>query len=170
MRFNGNKMVFDDKYELLYELFNTLELKVRPDGTVMDENNGNIIAFNGKMCKATIDPSQIHYPGENEIDFDILGNIRLTTMLFGYYMEKRIQSGLPFRSYYNTEKKDDNEIKYTCITVVYDHLSGINSDYYHNKCLAFIQLLFNMEEEEVDLHNFDIITEEELEKIKKRRR
>ena len=160
-------MKFDDQFELIYELLNELEMEVKPDGSIIDSNN-NILFFNGMKVLANTNPNNIHYAGQGEITFDILSNIRLSTVLFGNYLEKKIASGMPFVSYFPDEKiipatnvKLPDE-KLFNLTVKFDNVREISSPYFHNKCLTFIWMMFALEDEPVDLYNFD--TEEYLSK------
>ena len=154
-------MQFDDVYELNYELLNELEFEVKPDGTIYDPKNNNILFFNGMKILASIRPDQIHYAGQGEIPFDILNNIRMTTVLFGNYLEKKMAAGMPFVSYFPDEqiiegkKLKDADIKLSNITVKFDNIHEMSSPYFRNKCLKFIYMIFALEEDVVDLTNFD---------------
>lgn len=154
-------MEFTDIFDLTYELLNQLDMEVKSDGTVYDKTNNNILAFNGMTIKASINPNDIHYANQGvEIEFNIIGNVRLATTFFGYYIQNRINNeGLPCISHYPTEIQDENGIKYTSITYKFDGDHEISSEFFHNKCLAFIQLIFLLEDQPVNLKNFDIIEE-----------
>ena len=119
-------------------------------------NRNVILALNGNIIKANIRADQIHYPGQNEIMFDILSNIRLVTMLFGQCLQKKMSEGMPFMSYYQEEKEVD-DIKYTNLVVKQSTEQFITTKAYHNKCLKFIEMIFLLDEQPVDLSNFDII-------------
>ena len=166
MTIDANQIMrFDDQFELVYELLNELEMEVKPDGTIIDAN-GNILFFNGMKVLANTNPNNIHYAGQGEITFDILTNIRLSTVLFGNYLEKKMAAGMPFVSYFPDEKivpaasdKLPDE-KFFNLTVKFDNVSELSSPYFHSKCLTFIWMMFALEDEPVDLSNFD--TEEYL--------
>ena len=158
---NGT-MIFDDKYELIYELLNELEYEVQPDGSIIDESN-NILYFNEMKVLATIDPKYPKYPGQGEIDFDILNNVRLSTVLFGRYLEKKIAAGMPFVSYYpgemtipNPAGKNLPDKKISNLTVKFDNTHDLSTPFFKNKCLKFIYMIFKLEEQEVDLSNMDV--------------
>jgi len=153
-------MQFVDQYELTYELFNDLDLEVRPDGTVYDTRGCTILAFNGMNLKANINPYNIHYAGEGEIIFEPLSNVRLVTTLFGWDLERKIKEGqITFRTFSPSEMLCDDEIKRTNLTVKFDDNNSICTKYYHNKCLKFLEMIFILNSEQVDLSNFDIIEE-----------
>jgi len=151
---------FADIYELTYELFNDLDLEVKSDGLVYDTRECSILAFNGTNLKANIDPYNIHYAGNGEMMCDILTNIKLITRLFGWDLKRKIDSNqISFRSYYPTEVVGDDEIKRTNLTIKLDDINFINTKFYHNKCLKFIEMMFILNGDNVNLYNFDIIEE-----------
>jgi len=149
-------MMFDDIFELNYELLNEMELEVRNDGTVFDSERNVILALNDNIIKASIRPDHINYAGQNEISMDILTNIRLVTMIFGLQLQKKMAEGMPFMSYYQ-EETEREDIKYTNLTVKQTNINSISSKYYHNKCLKFIEMIFLLNEQLVDLSNFDVL-------------
>ena len=154
-------MQFDDIYELNYELLNELEFEVKPDGTIYDPAGNNIIFFNGMKVIASTRADNIHYAGQGEIPFDILNNIRMTTVLFGNYLERRMAKGMPFVSFFPDEqiipgeKLTDPDIKISNLTVKFDNTHELSSPYFRNKCLKFIYMIFMLEDDLVDLTNFD---------------
>lgn len=151
-------MMFEDIYELTYELLTTMEYEIRPDGVIYEPERNAILSLNGNIIKATIRPDDIHYAGQNEIEFDIMRNIRLITMLFGQCLQKKQKEGMPFVSYYQEEKEIDS-IKYTNLVVKQTTTDFVSTKYYHNKCLKFIEIIFLLDEQPVDLSNFDILEE-----------
>ena len=161
-------MSFDDVFELNYELLSQLEMNVRHDGTIFDPTTNNILAFNGMIIKASIKPNEIHYAGQGEIEFDILNNVRMITTLFGTFLDRKIKSGMQFRSYYPEERLEGEDIKSSSLTVKFDDYNSITTPFYHNKCLKFIHMIYALEEELVDLSNFDQIEEEENNKNTRR--
>ena len=158
-------MQFADQYELIYELFNDLDLEVRPDGIVYDTRGCTIMAFNGMNIKANINPYNIHYAGEGEIVFEPLTNVRLITTLFGWDLDRKIKEGvISFYTFSPNELVGDDEVKRTNLTVKFNDNDSISSKYYHNKCLKFIEMIFILNGEQVDLYNFDIIEEQPVKK------
>ena len=153
---------FEDKYELVYELLSELEYEVKPDGSIYDPNSNNIIFFNGLKVIASIDQKNIHYAGQGEISFDILENIRMSTVLFGKYLEKKMAEGMPFISFYPEEKivegkhAKDPDIKLSNLTIKFDNVTEASTPFYCNKCLKFIYMIFYLEGNIVDLSNFDV--------------
>lgn|SRR5574344_494203 len=154
-------MIFKDVYELTYELlvstmgYNILEA----DGAIYDPDKNTSITFMGMLIKATINPEDIKYAGQGEIALDLLNNSKLVNSIFGYYLQSKIDQGMPFVSYYTDEKiiemKKIGDIKYSSLSIKYDSVHVTSSEFYHNKCLKYIDLIFKMEEENVNLKNFD---------------
>jgi hypothetical protein len=170
----GN-MVFNDIYELTYELISTeMGLNIMPDGEIFDPDptDGNtFLSFNGLSIRASIDPKNIHYAGQGDIMLDLLTNVKMVTYLLGYYLNKKqSEEGMPFVSYFQEEKVDETtDIKYTALTIKYDSVHSTTSHYYHNRCLKFIDLIFTIEGDSVDLRNFDVIEEVPVKKPAPRR-
>ena len=86
---------------------------------------------------------------------DLLNNIRLTTVLFGRFLEKKIEEGMPFVSHYTEEFTDESDIKFNRLVVKHDTYTQTVSMYYHNKCLKFIDMIFLLDGDCVELANFD---------------
>lgn len=151
------EMIFDDPYELVYELLNELEYVMRRDGSIFDPFTNSILSFNGMIIKASTSPNNIHYAGQGEIEFDILNNVRLVTTLFGHYLQKKEADGIKLVSTF-TEEQDSTVIegaKTSRLTIRTDINHDTTSPYYHNKCLKFIWAMFAMEETYVNLCNFE---------------
>lgn len=155
------EMVFDDELELVYELLNDLEYELRQDGTIFDPFTGSILSFNGMVIKASTNPLYMHYAGQGDIAFDILNNLRLVTVLFGYYLKKKEAEGLPLVSTFTEEIPSDTVegAKKTRLTVRTNINHDLSSPYYHNKCLKYIWTIFAMEDTFVSLENFDVVEE-----------
>ena len=66
-----------------------------------------------------------------------------------YHYEKRVKK--------DAEDKDGNKI--SKLTIRFADNTQISSDYYYNKCLTIIDIIFKLGEENVDIHNFDSIEE-----------
>lgn len=151
------EMIFDDPYELVYELLNELEYTLKHDGSIYDPFTNSILSFNGMIIKASTNPNNIHYAGQGEIEFDILSNVRLVTTLFGHYLQKKEAEGLKLVSTF-TEETESTAIegaKLSRLTVRTDINHDVSSPYYYNKCLKFIWMIFAMEGTCVNFRNFE---------------
>lgn len=153
---------FDDVFELIYELLNELELEIQPNGYIKDNTINGLYSFNGMMVKASTNPNHINYAGQGEIEFDILNNVRLMTMIFGKYLEKKQQEGMSFVAFFHEEqdvestKRDEEDYKISRLTVKFDSFNSVTTPYYRNKCLKYIDMIFRLEETPVFLENFDV--------------
>ncbi len=155
------KTLFDDVYELTYYVLEELEYRLLPDGRILDYAKNEILAFNGLIIKASVSPNKINYAGQGEIVFDLLNNVRLTTVLFGRFLQKKINEGMPYVSHYPEEMIDETEIKYNRLVVKHDTYTHTVSMFYHNKCLKFIDMIFLLDGESVELGNFDSTIDDE---------
>lgn len=151
------EMMFDDQFELVYELLNELEYKLKPDGSIYDPFTNSILSFNGLFIKASTNPNNIHYAGQGEIEFDILNNVRLVTTLFGHHLKRKEAEGLALVSTFTeeTESKVIEGAKMTRLTIRTNINQDLVSPYYHNKCLKFIWAMFALEDSYVNLNNFE---------------
>lgn len=144
---------YDDIYELNYAVLNAIGLVVNHQGYVFDNDSKSQVFVNGKALKASIDVNRIVYPGPNEIMLDLLRNIKLVTFLLGYHIDKKIQTqGMNFMSQYIEEVENDTR---TALTVKFDTMNSVSSGYFNNKCLKYVHMILILEEEAVDLLNFD---------------
>jgi hypothetical protein len=160
--------VFDNQEELTYNFLNAIELSVLPTGEVVDfttmapDHNGRmtptLIKFGGKTLKATIDPERIQYAGENEVMLDILSNAKQVNALLGVLLDKMQLQGNKLLSFYNQDIDDPSGYRKTSNAAKFEDREVVSA-YYFNKCLSMIDLVFNLSENDVDLHNFDAIPE-----------
>lgn len=159
----GFTKVFDSIEELNYNLLNALEFSVLPNGMIISPLAKQPIQFGGKVIIASIDQNNIHYAGEGEIVFDVIKNLKMVVTLFGLYLDKmRVLDDRDILSYYMDEQHDENQINHVNITVQFIDNSRISSNYYINKCLPYVDLMFKLAEEDVSITNFDITVEEYL--------
>lgn len=169
-----NRIIFHDVYDLTYNLLSEIGISVLGDGRMVDQDMGCTINFGGMILKANIDPNYIKYAGQGESVFEPLSNVRQVTTLLGYYLDKKQKlEGMEFISYYPEEIEEEiSGIKFTNLSLKYGtgFHDVISSRYYFNKCLKYIDLIFAIEGDQVDLHNFDIITENDYRnKIRRRK-
>lgn len=164
MQFNNKgEMIFDDEFELTYEILNEMELELRPDGTIYDRLRNKLYYFNGMLVKASTNPHQMHYAGQGEIAFDILHNVRMATVMFGNYLQNCQADGMEFVSWFQ-EERESPEIegaKMTNLSIKKDSIFVLESPFFYNKCLKFIWCLFHLQDTRVDLSNFDTIPQAE---------
>ena len=160
---NFGEIIFNDVFELTYELLNEMELSVESNGVAYDQTTATHLADNGNMIKFSTVPTDIKYAGQGEVAYDPLTSIKINTSLLGYYIDKRIkEEGMPFVSYFQEETVDENDIKKSALTIKYDSINSSTTHYYYNPNLKLIELIFVISGQRVDLSNFDSIDEKLL--------
>lgn len=156
--------VYNDVYQLTYDLLNAMGMAVRPNGIVIDTEAGNsIVQFSGKCIKATINPYDIKYATIDEIAFEPLTNSKLLVSFLGRVLDKyadEMNHTIEAISYFQDEIVDENKNKKVRMCVKWTNNTITSSNYYYNKCLALIELIFIIGEINVNLNNFDILEEE----------
>jgi hypothetical protein len=140
-------------------MLNEMGLSVEQDGYIFNYDGNVQLQLNGYKIKASIDHRDIKYAGQGEVVLDPLTNIKLVTALLGYYLNQKISDGLEFVSYYQEEKIDSKNNKMTALTIKYDNFLSRTTKFYYNPCLKFINLIFLIENQMVDLSNFDSLLE-----------
>lgn len=160
----GPVFIYDNVEELIYNFLNCMGLSVKPDGTVVDTelnvNGGTIIKLSGKSLKANTNPNNIHYAGEGEIMLEILSNYKTLNSLLGLFLDKRkMFDNIETLSFFPEDAEDKDGNKISKLTIRFADNTQISSDYYYNKCLTIIDIIFKLGEENVDIHNFDSIEE-----------
>lgn len=162
-------MTFDDIFDLNYNFLSEMSMSVNSNGVIYykDDDTGEttILKSDGKDIIASIDPNNIHYAGPITVQFDILNDIVLVQHILGFYLQVCQNKGMPFISYFPEEQTKtfkvkrnlEIDIKYTAETIKLSASNSITSHYYHNKCLKYIDLIFMLEGDIVDLSNFDQI-------------
>lgn len=162
MKMTPEGMLFDDVFELTYYVLEELGLQLMPDGKIFDPIKNEILSFNGMIIKGSVNPNKINYAGQGEITLDLLNNVRLTTVLFGRFLQSKMVEGMPFVSQYTEEYVDDTEVKFNRLVVKHDTYNQTVSRYYHNKCLKFIDMIFLLDDDNVELRNFDTTIDDEM--------
>lgn len=154
-------MLFDDPFEMTYEVLNEMELEVRPDGSIYSPILHGLFFFNGLLIKASTDPNNIHYAGQGEIVLDLMNNVRIANMMFGHMIQKQQAEGMPFASFIVEEKtieatkRNEEDYKVSCLTIKYDPFNEDSTNFYRNKCLKFVHGIFLAGDTFVDLTNLD---------------
>ena len=133
-------MMFDDIYELTYNLLNAIGLVINPNGYLYDTDS-NIPCF----------------AGQGEVVFDILNNVRLVTTMLGYVIDKETMlNGFSSLSHYI----DDEPTTYRSALCIKMTDQTVKSTlYYTNKCLKYIHGIFLVYEDQfppICLNNFDV--------------
>lgn len=153
------RTMFNDIYDLTYNLLKTIGLYLDVEGTVLDQETRTPLMFHGCRMKSTVRADTPCFAGQGEIIFDILSNVRLVTTLLGFTINREAEEGFSVLSHY-IDKESGTKRTALCIkTSDYNLYSTL---YYNNKCLKFIDAMFMVTGENVDLSNFDISEGEDL--------
>mgnify|MGYP000886831378 CR=1 FL=1 len=150
-------MLFDDIYEMYYNLFLELNLGVDQNGYLYDIDTGITLKYKDKYIKAAMTRTPV-YPGAYDIVFDPSQNYNLMVVLLGYYLDKEAsnENKIGYIAQYIDENEDSNDRMQR--VVVKTRNGEIFSHFYHNIFLAYIDIVFILSGNTcLDLSNFDII-------------
>lgn len=147
-------MMFENVYDLIYNLLNEIGLSIDSNGYVYDQDSGIHLEAQGKKIKASVRPDIPCYAGQGEVVFDPLNNTRQIHTLLGYAIDKEMATNPEFNciSHYITETPMD---KPTSITLKMIDGSLLSTPFYNNRCLKFIGGIFLIYGYITDLSNFD---------------
>lgn len=158
---------YEDEFELNYELLVAIGFSVDENGYVYNDNS--IVEMDGNRLKACISINKPVYAGQAEVLFEPLRNIQMMNYLFSFYIKEKMNEGYELYSYYQEEElrpaerpiEEDDMDKYTCLTIQHRPGKVTSTEYFRNKCLKFIQMIFIIEGDQVNLSNFDVLEDEE---------
>ena len=163
---------FNDLGELYYELFMEMGLYVKStDSYLYDQDTSMPIMFDSKYVKASINNMPV-YAGANDIVFDPARNYKLISQLFGYYITKCQYSEdgdllKGFNAWYDESLVDEKTgFEKKKVTIKTEGRGFIESQYYFQIYLSFIDCIFKINEKVVDLSNFDCPPEIVIKKFK----
>ena len=152
---NNGKMMFENIFEMYYNLFNEIGLSINDQNYLYDQDTGLVLKYKDKFIKATVNPTPI-YAGRNDVIFDPAKNYNLMTSIFGYYIDK--ESHNPECNFkFVAQYIDDNDARDKQRFVVRTKKTDIFSEFYYNVYLAYIEMIFILSGYNVDLSNFDMI-------------
>lgn len=138
---------------LTYQLMCEIGLEVDQEMRLVDQDLGNVIMFKGKTLKVNLGGQRQPFIGRNDILFDPVNNYKIMSTIFAYYVQKLTNlEGRYFNIFYAVplpSGKTYAEIK--------ENMKVIRSGTYFNPCIAFIDLVFRLNNEEYDLSAYDSI-------------
>lgn len=165
---NG-KTMYDDIYELYYNLFNEIGLSINSDNYLYDQDTMEILKYKEKFIKAFVDSTSV-YAGKYDVIFNPAKYYKIMVAIFGYYIDKESKNLNGDTIGYITQFLEENETRDKQRLVVRTSIRGdIISDYYYNLFLGYIDCIFKLAGEDVDLSNFDIVEEPPISPISFRR-
>lgn len=151
---------FENIWDLYYDLFSEIGLGINNQQYLYDQDTQTTIMFKDKYIKASINGQPV-YAGRNDVVFEPAKNYTLMARLFEYYLDKCQHSddGDMLQGYI-AHYIDDDEAKEKQAVVVKTAGRGlIQSSFYFNIYLAYIDCLFKIAGYNADLRNFDIKVE-----------
>lgn len=158
MLYNSDGSIwFQTRPEMYYDLFMEIGLGIK-DQYLYDQDNGTFITLKEKYIKANIDGSPL-YPGRNDIVFEPDKNYTLIEKLFCFYLDKckDTEDGDILQGYI-AHYIDDNPTKdkqKICVKTVGRGI--IESEFYTNIYLAYIDVIFRIAGYRPNLSNFDVV-------------
>lgn len=154
---NNGKQIFDDIYEMYYNLFIELGLAVGQNNYLYDQDTGITLKYKDRYIKAALTRTPI-YSGAYDIVFDPTQNYNLMVVLLGYYLDKEANNENKIQ-YIAQYIEDNNDPNNKMQRVVLKTKNGdIYSQFYHNIFLAYVEIVFILAGyTSLDLSNFDII-------------
>lgn len=143
---------FEDLGEMWYNLFLEMGLALDANGYLYDIDTHIQIRFKDKLIKADVRNNTI-YAGRSDIVFDPANNYFLTATVMGYYLDKFGQD-INFSAYYIEDNEDKDKQR---VVVKYKNGTEMYSNFYNNVYLAFVETIFRLSDQVVDLSGFDIL-------------
>lgn len=150
-------VTFESMPELFYDLFMEMGLGINGDQHLYDQESMCPILFKEKYIKATITGTPI-YAGRNDILFDPANNYSLMSHIFGFYLDKCQTSddGDLLCGYLAHYIEDNPEKDKQRVAVKTQGRGIIESDFYYNIYLAYIDCIFRIAGYRPVLTQFDI--------------
>ena len=150
------KIAFDTIGEMNFNLFNTIGLAINQEQHLYDQDTLQELHYKDKYIKSTVQDVPV-YAGKNDIIFEPSKNYNLMATLFGYYIDKESASEDGDKIGYIAQGTEDTPDKeYHRIFVQTARFGRVESDWFLNGYLGFIDCIFKLDGQNVDIHNFDI--------------
>lgn len=149
---NG-KIMFDNMYEMYFNLYNALELAVDEQTQYLyDINNRQPLRFKDKYIKTSL-TNPVVYAGKNDIVFDPASNYQLMVSIMGYFLDSH-SGEISFIAQYI----EDNLTRDKQRVCVKTKDKVIESQFYYNVYLGYVECIFALADEMIpDLSNLDIV-------------
>lgn len=157
MQYLADRTIFDDIYEMYYNLFLELNFGVDPNGYLFDMDTGVTLRYKDKYIKPAITPVPV-YAGAYDIVFEPSQNYNLMVTILGYYIDKEAnnENNIGFIAQYIEENNNPDDRMQR--VVVKTKNGNIASRFYHNIFLSYIDIIFILSGNlSYDLSNFDIL-------------
>ena len=138
--------------DLEQKLMMEIGLSVDLEHTVTDQDFGTYLSLHGKYIKAKRNGIEPFVNRHSSIYFDPVRNVKFMRYLFQYYMTK-IQKldNRYFSVFFPTYNQETGA---GCIDIK-NETESYRSKYYYNEALRYIDIIFRISGEEIDLTKFD---------------
>ena len=150
------KIAYNTIGERDYNLFMVIGLAIDNEQHLYDQDNESKLNFKGKYIKASINDIPV-YAGRNDIVFDPAKNYGIMATLLGYYLDKESNSEYGDQIGFISQGNEDSpDREFHRMFIQTSKKGRIESDWFHNAYLGFLDCIFKLDGQNVDLHNFDI--------------
>ena len=149
--------MYNTKEDMIFALINEIGLSINNNGSLFDQDTGQIIYFGGKEIKCSIDPTIPVYKSDMSVIFDPLNDMKLMTTILGYYLEKERSMGdyYPITYSFNDRDKRGPSNMSVQIQTPDRGIVEVVSGFYYNRCLKISDIILRMGGQESNLSNFD---------------
>lgn len=134
---------------LEYEIMCTLGFQTDENGFLIDQNYGAVVTMRDKFIKIVSDEEEVC---NNVVKFDPINDMKMIKFLFALYL-KKLEDGydiyFPISYPININGKTKMEIKDSNGKV------AATTEAYYNEALAYIDLIFRLDDKIMDLSNYD---------------
>ncbi len=137
--------------DLEYKLMMEIGLSVDNEHRLIDQDFGTFVFLNGKYIKAKLNGVE-PFINRHTIYFDPVGNVKFMRHLFQYYMTKINKLDNKYFSVFYPIFNQENGTG--CLEVKNEN-EYYKSEYYYNESLRYIDIIFRISGEVVDLRMFD---------------
>lgn len=153
---------YNNIYDMYYDLFMECGFAVNRDQYMYDQDTSNMLMFREHNIKASLDGSPV-YAGKNDVIFDPAHNYTLMSMIFCHYLDKvqDTDDGDILQGFVAYFIEDDITREKQRVVIRTKGRGDIASNFYYNIYLAYIDCMFRITNNFVDLNNFDIKPEKE---------
>lgn len=142
--------MLDNDFKLSIKVMKEMGLEEGDRRRVVDQDTGEICCLGAKEIVTPGSQS-----GKNAVEFDPITNSRMMNKLFGEFVDNLFEEGSiesSCVSYGIIQEKGTNK---NIAKAVFDDGTVIKSSPYKNEGLALVDLVFQLNDEEVDLEDYD---------------
>jgi hypothetical protein len=138
--------------DLNRKILQEIGLDINDQQHVVDQDTFNLIQFNGKNIKYSINNPTVLI-GKDDIKFDPINNVKLMSHLFTYHIDKIHEiDGIYYPVFYPIEGENGKG----AIEAKSDNGTVVRSNFYNNDSLKYADLIMRINgEKDIDLSELD---------------